>query len=420
LMQDGFENAGASAQAGPRRLGYLCGAPRVSTLPEAEASGPRAHVLGTIGGFNALGWEVTPFIAGDRVPARWRSSGAQQALTRHWSRRLAADVVRLAMSRRSARQAWREIGPNVELVYERFGAFQALGRRFQKARVPWILETNGLLWRESREDRRTIMLASFAKRLELRAYRQCDVLVCISAALRELLVEQATVAREKIVVVPNGVDTRRFDPDRTEPRRLSDRFVIGWVGEMYAWSGLDTLLRALAEVREQGFAIDAVLVGDGSERRAYEQLAADLGVDDAVHWPGKVRWDEVPGYITGFDVCYSGQVPARIGSMYLSPLKLYEYGAMGKPTIASAFDDARALIEGGPSGWLFEPGEVASLAQRLRDAYTQRDTFPARAADIRARVEAHHSWQARVRQMMQDVERILGQRADRHEIRTGR
>lgn len=48
-----------------RCLGYLSGAPRVSTNPEAECGGPRSHVLGVIRAFETLEWEVKPFIVGD-------------------------------------------------------------------------------------------------------------------------------------------------------------------------------------------------------------------------------------------------------------------------------------------------------------------------------------------------------------------
>ena len=52
----------------PHRLGYLSAAPTVSTRPDAASAGPRAHILGVVNGFRALGWEVRPWIAGDRLP----------------------------------------------------------------------------------------------------------------------------------------------------------------------------------------------------------------------------------------------------------------------------------------------------------------------------------------------------------------
>ncbi len=81
-----------------RRLGYLSGAPRVSTRHEAGADGPRVHVLGVMSAFRALGWDVRPYIVGDRVPLAWvLGDGSDRALRENALKRLAADMVRLGM-----------------------------------------------------------------------------------------------------------------------------------------------------------------------------------------------------------------------------------------------------------------------------------------------------------------------------------
>ena len=49
-----------------KRLGFIAGAPRISTNPNAEMSGPRSRILGLIQGFESQGWLVEPFIVGDR------------------------------------------------------------------------------------------------------------------------------------------------------------------------------------------------------------------------------------------------------------------------------------------------------------------------------------------------------------------
>jgi len=123
-------------------IAYLSGAPRVSTRAEAGAAGPRSHVLGVMRAFERLGLEVRPFIVGDRVPVEWvHGEQSATALRRSRIRRAVADWVRLGMGLLNGWRAWREIR-SVDLVYERYGAFQALGWWFQRRGIPWILETN--------------------------------------------------------------------------------------------------------------------------------------------------------------------------------------------------------------------------------------------------------------------------------------
>lgn len=82
-----------------RRLGYLSAAPRVATRADAEASGPRAHVLGVMDAFQTLGWEVHPFIVGDQMP-RAVTHDSERTLTTSTARTLVADIVRLGMGAR--------------------------------------------------------------------------------------------------------------------------------------------------------------------------------------------------------------------------------------------------------------------------------------------------------------------------------
>ena len=404
-----------------RRLGYLSGAPRVTTRPEAVLSGPRAHVLGVMGAFDQLGWQVESFIVGDGVPLSWvAEQQREEALKSYWLQRFAADIVRLLMSMANGRRALRAIG-EVDWVYERFGSLQGLGWWFQRKGVPWILETNALLFAESARDRGTIALASLVKAAEVRAYRKCDVLVCVSQTLADLVVGEAGIDPRKVVVVPNGVDIERFTPHKHIPQRFFDAPTLGFVGSLNSWQRLDLLIKALAELRQEGTDYKFVIVGDGPMMQEWQAVARSLGQNEHVRFVGRVLWAEVPAYIAGFDLGYAGQVSPSIGQMYLSPLKLYEYAAMARPVVASAFDDAQRLIGGSSGGYLFSPGNKEELKRVLRIAYTQQGRWTEMGERARELVVDQHSWVARVREMISRVEPILEEKYGApYSIRRGR
>ncbi len=397
-----------------RSVGYLSGAPRVSTRPEAVLPGPRSHVLGVIRAFENLGWEVRPFIVGDKVPLHWVAGERNER--QHWPgrlERLAADLLRLQMGIVNGWRARRELG-EVDWVYERFGAFQALGWWFQRRGIPWILETNAILSIEATQDRSTVALAPPARATEFWAYRQCDVLVCVSEALARLAIQRAGVDRRKVVVVPNGADAAQFDPLKHSPRRIFDRCTIGFVGSLRPWQKLDLLIEALGELRLEGIDFNFVVIGDGPMRQEWENLTSSLGQSDHVRFVGQVPWSEVPGLIAGFDLGFVGQVPLAIGEMYLSPLKLYEYAAMARPLIASDFEDARSLILEGHTGYLFAPGDREDLKRALRRANSQREEWDEMGARARKLVEGQHSWEVRVRELIRQVEPILEKKHAAH------
>ncbi len=389
------------------KLSYLSAAPRVSTKQYAELAGPRSHVLGVIQAFETLGWEVNPFIVGDQVPEQWIKKGSAEQLTKSIFHAAAADLVRISSNIINSHRAWRALGHQTDWVYERFSALQMLGWHFKKRGIPWILETNAPLFYEAKVERQSIALTSLVKKREIWAYQHCDVLVCISQTLKEIIVQEIKISPDKILVMSNGVDTTFFDPAQHAPKRIFKEFTIGFVGLLMQWAGMEYLLYALAESKDIDLRL--VIVGDGPEKTHLEQLVTQLGLTETVYFTGRVAPAEVPAYIAGFDVCYSGQVPLRIGKMYLSPLKLYEYMAMGKPVLASAFDDARQLIEEGKNGFLFEPADKQSLKQALKKVAKSHLAEMGTAA--RLLVEVDHSWVARVRTLIENVEAILGRQA---------
>jgi glycosyltransferase involved in cell wall biosynthesis len=363
--------------------------------------------LGTISGFQALGWAVERFIVGDRLPAAV-SGKSEQFLTAGQWRLLLADFVRLALSAVNAWRAHRELRGRVDWVYERFAALQSLGWIFQRGGVPWILETNGPFFYEARTDRKSLMLSAVARRLEMRAYRACDVLVCVSEALKQIVLRESGIPPSKVVVLPNGVDSDFLAPGREVPRRFCAGFTVGYVGSLIAWQGIDLLLRALRVIRDDdGVTMSAVIVGDGPARDAWVTLAAELGLSDAAIFAGRVSRDDLPSVLEGFDVGFAGHYGANGSAVYHSPLKLYEYMAMGKPPVASAVEDARHLIRDNATGFLFPPANLAGLVDALRRAYAARDRLPSMGRQAREEVVARHSWAARVRTLIAEVEQRL-------------
>jgi glycosyltransferase involved in cell wall biosynthesis len=397
----------AAAMLELHRLGYLSGAPRLSTRPDSAATGSRSRTLGIMGGFRAAGWEVNPYIAGDGLATRWMvGQKGEEALLSSWLARLAADMLRIIFAVFGCLAARRKIG-RVDWVFEYFGAFQAIGWPFQRRGVPWILGTDALLHVESTHDRSTVALAGLLKLAERWAYRRCDVLVCVSRPLADMVIREMGIEREKVVVVPNAVNADMFDPGKASPRRLFTSDTIGFVGHLYPWQRLDLLIEAVAELSAEGLTYELVIIGDGPMRSAWQSLAHSLGLADHIRFTGPVAWEEVPSYIIGFDLAYMGQVPLSVGEMYLSPLKLYEYAAMARPVVASAFDDAGQLIVEGSTGYLFEAGSKQDLKRALRLAHSGRNQWAAMGARLRSAVLDQHSWTARIRQMIGEIEAIV-------------
>jgi glycosyltransferase involved in cell wall biosynthesis len=94
------------------------------------------------------------------------------------------------------------------------------------------------------------------------------------------------------------------------------------------------------------------------------------------------------------DICLLPLSDTAIGSRYTSPLKLFEYMALGKPIVSADVPAIRSVLSSGESALLVPPGDIAALAAAVRKLMQQ----PAMAAELggRARQLARrYSWQAR-------------------------
>ena len=400
----------------PFTIGYLSAGPRVATRLDAEQTAARAHVLGVIGAYRTLGHTVKEYIVGDRVPSYISGSGSERFVTGNPIRTFAVDLTRLALGSFHAYGAWRELGTGVDFVYERLATMQTLGQRFARANIPWILESNTLYFREAKQDRQGIVLQNLARKRELWAYRQSTLIVAVTHNLRELILEAAQVPPDKVVVIPNAVEPDRFDPAAHAPKRLFEAFTIGFVGALYAWQAIDLLLEVLQQLKHEGLTVALVVVGDGQMLEQWRDYARRLGLADRVRFVGRVPWDEIPGYIAGFDLCFSGHKITKAhpltesplngerSKVYMSPLKLYEYMAMAKPVLASDFEDtARVLIED-ETGFLFSPENQADLKRAVRKVWNARERLHQVGAAARAEVLAKHSWQQRIKDLLQILE----------------
>ena len=376
-------------------LGYLSGAPRVSTDPQAELGGARTHLIGIITAFEKLSWDVKPYIVGDKVPRKWVIKGSERAINTSFFRTPLVDLIRLIISVKYSRQAWKDLQGEVDWVYERFGTFQAMGRKFKHHGVPWILETNALLYEEAKFERKSLMLYKLARRLEIKAYEECDVLVCISNNLKQRLIRETGISEEKILVIPNGVNIEYINPDKHLPKRL------------YAWSGLDILFEVLRELQAEGLNLSLVVIGDGQMKDTWTKQVQQLGLAENVKFVGQLPPEKLLPIFAGCDLGYSGHFDLQGKQAYRSPLKLYEYMAMAKPVLASAIEDTKSVIREGETGFLFQPNDKNSLKQALMKAFTVQNQLPEMGTKARQEIELNHSWTKRVQVLIEKSDRIL-------------
>jgi len=202
--------------------------------------------------------------------------------------------------------------------------------------------------------------------------------VCVNEFVADHNKSKWGMGDRKFRVIHNGVDTARFRP-RTEA--ASSTITIGTVGRMVAVKDYPTLLRAFRLLLDRlpGRDLRLLVVGDGPERQALGELAAQLGITGRVDFPGELRTPE-DGY-RRMDVFVN---TSRFEGMSNTIL---EAMASGLPVIASAVPGNQIWLTREGNALFFECGSAEDLAGRMQQLVDDPAAMAALGHKNRARVE---------------------------------
>jgi glycosyltransferase involved in cell wall biosynthesis len=205
------------------------------------------------------------------------------------------------------------------------------------------------------------------------AHRLATHVVAVSEAVGETSVRLG-VARERVTVIPNGVDVDRFAGASIDPALQGENGapVVGSVGCLAARKDYRTLLDALALLDRRGRSFRAVLVGEGKERSALERHTQELGLSGRVRFLGERP--DVERLLPGMDVFVLSSREEGI------PNALLEAMAAARPAVATAVGGTPEVLEDGKTGWLVPPGDPTALAAALEAALSDRAEAARRGA----------------------------------------
>jgi glycosyltransferase involved in cell wall biosynthesis len=224
-----------------------------------------------------------------------------------------------------------------------------------------------------------------------------DGVIAISAGVAEPLVS-AGVARNRIRIVPSGVDCARFAPPEDSERQaartklgLSPREIaIGAVGTLTPRKGHRVLIEALAIARERtgDAGLRCLIGGAGPLHDELATLARDRGCANRLQMLGAL--DDTRTLLAALDIFTMPSLNEGLGIAALEAL------AMGLPIVASAVGGLPEVVEDGVSGILFKPGDPQALAAGLIDLAMNPARRIAAGAAARQRAIARFSVEAMV------------------------
>jgi glycosyltransferase involved in cell wall biosynthesis len=191
---------------------------------------------------------------------------------------------------------------------------------------------------------------------------------------------------------------------------LDGTFVVGFVGSLKPWHGVDVLLRAFERLRRDDRRVRLLIAGDGPSAPSLRELAGELDLGESVVFTGALPHEGIPEALGAMDVAVAPFVD--VPGFYFSPIKMFEYMAAGLCVAASRLGQLAEVIEDGVNGLLCNPDDPESLYRTLRKAQTDPELRCRLGSAASETVRTRYTWSHAARALTQVIEHAQSLRRD--------
>jgi glycosyltransferase involved in cell wall biosynthesis len=234
-----------------------------------------------------------------------------------------------------------------------------------------------------------------------------DQVLVNAEAVRDFVHRNEGCPRDKMVVIPSGVDTDRFRPAAGTDLKSrlgvpEDRHIVGIVTRMRVRKGVEEFIRALGLVRARHPDAHGVMVGEVTLDEPLQNLVRELGLQEHLSLLG--RRSDMPQVLSAFDVFVLSSHDEGMSNAILEAM------AMERPVVATDVGGTGEVVRHGHSGLLIPPKDPEALAAAVSEVLAT----PVRAREMgrlgRRIVEDGFSAHAMVRQMEDHYLSLAAQR----------
>ncbi|MCB9233625.1 MAG: glycosyltransferase family 4 protein [Bacteroidia bacterium] len=355
----------------------------------ASPSGYGTHMREMIAAFRELGHDVLPLIMGGTtlddeskdIPRPSLMKRIIKGMTPKIFWESLKDLRLLSFDQQAKAALRREIERfKPDFIYERANYAQVSGVEVASERgIFHVLEVNAPYVAERQHLQGKSLYLAKAKALEKQQLTRTSKVIVVSGPLREYYTLRHGIPKNRFLVMPNCVNPDSVRPleevtrSIREKYQLEGKWVVGFVGSVQPWHGVDILIRAFAEFGQHQPEARLLIVGDGWDVPNLKELSRQMGLAERVIFTGNVPFREVFSYMEIMDVTVLAKT-----AWYCSPVKIFEYGAMSRPVIAMDTESVREVMVDQQDGLLI-PAKPESLSQAL-DKLAENQEFAEKLA----------------------------------------
>jgi glycosyltransferase involved in cell wall biosynthesis len=224
------------------------------------------------------------------------------------------------------------------------------------------------------------------------------IIVTRKGYLSEHLEEQ----REKIAVIPIGVDTRIFRPLVTKKR--GDIFFLSVLDGYHEFKGLDVLLGAIRIAKREMPYLKLIVGGEGAQKDHYMKVSKSMGLGGNVEFVGSVPQKMLVDY---YSSCSLFVLPSIDPTRETFGIVLLEAMACGKPVVATKIAGAAEDIKANKAGLVVSPGDKEKLAEAMLCILKNQELAAKMGTAGRRMVEMKYNWRRVAEQTLELYEELV-------------
>lgn len=213
-------------------------------------------------------------------------------------------------------------------------------------------------------------LILYLSMLEKRAYKQSDYVVSVLKNASSYM-QSRGLKEEKFRYIPNGVCLEEeIEADDLPDSHLQMiksiepyKFKLGYAGALGEPNAMSYVIDAMQLLQQKNIPVHLIIVGDGQLKNQLIQQSQELGLSNVTFLP-RIAKRAIPTFLKQMDALYLGWQPSEIYQYGVSPNKLFDYMASGKPIIESGGDQS-GIVKEAECGFQCESAKPEQIAEQI-------------------------------------------------------
>jgi glycosyltransferase involved in cell wall biosynthesis len=235
---------------------------------------------------------------------------------------------------------------------------------------------------------------------ERQTFRIADASIATNETFRDIAVTRGGMDPDRVVVVKSYPDAGKFKPTTAEESLvIPGKHLVGYIGIMGAQDGVETLVRAMAEIRHvrKRDDVNCIIIGDGPELSRLQAIAAELDVGRSTQFTGYLSGTQLMANLSALNIGVIPDPPNEFNDK-LSMNKVFEYMMLGLPFVQ--FNLRQAKSEAGSAALVVSEHSPRALANGILALVDDPERRKRMGLSGRAIAEREFQWPVAARQYL--------------------